>query len=100
MKAYLLYEAGGADKLMLGEAPKPALKSGEVLVKVKAIGINPADTIYRSNPAFIAAIFGEERPAIMGWDISGDIVEKADNTDGFEVGDAVFALLQNAQRLC
>ncbi|MFP3599208.1 NADP-dependent oxidoreductase [Chryseobacterium sp. SIMBA_029] len=96
MKAYLLYEAGGTDKLTLGEVPVPALKNGEVLVKVKAIGINPADTIYRNSDAFITHIFGEKRPVIMGWDISGEIVEKAENTDGFEIGDAVFALLQNA----
>ena len=97
MKAYLLYEAGGPDKLVLGDTQKPTLKNGEVLVKVKAIGINPADTIYRSSPAFIAALFGEERPAILGWDIAGEIVEKAANTDGFEIGEAVFALLQNAR---
>ncbi|PBQ33912.1 oxidoreductase [Sphingobacteriaceae bacterium] len=97
MKAFLLYEAGGADKLVLGEAQRPTLKSGEVLVKVKAIGINPADTIYRNNTAFISAIFGQERPVVMGWDISGEVVEKAENTEGFEIGDAVFALLQNAR---
>lgn len=96
MKAYLLYEAGGPDKLVPGEAQKPALKSGEVLVKVKAIGINPADAIYRSTPSFINHIFGDQRPVIMGWDIAGEVVEKAENTDGFEIGDTVFALLQNA----
>ena len=97
MKAYLLYEAGGPDKLVLGQTPRPTLKSGDVLIKVKAIGINPADTIYRSSPTFITHIFGQERPVILGWDISGEVVEKAENTDGFEVGDAVFALLQNAR---
>lgn len=96
MKAYLLYEAGGPDKLVPGEAQRPTLKSGEVLIKVKAIGINPADTIYRSTPAFINHIFGKERPVIMGWDISGEIVEKSENTNRFEIGDAVFALLQNS----
>jgi len=33
MKAYLLYEAGEPDKLVLGESPKPTLKRGEVLIK-------------------------------------------------------------------
>lgn len=97
MKAYLLYEAGAPDKLVLGEAPKPILKKGEVLIKVKAIGINPADTIYRSSATFITALFGEVRPGIIGWDIAGDIVEKAEDTDGFEIGEAVFALLPNAR---
>lgn len=97
MKAYLLYEAGAPDNLILGEAPKPVLKEGEVLVKVKAIGVNPADTLYRSSPTFISAFFGEERPVIIGWDISGEIVEQAGNTDGFQIGDAVFALLPNAR---
>ncbi|MFT3705273.1 MAG: NADP-dependent oxidoreductase [Agriterribacter sp.] len=97
MKAYLLYEAGNPDKLVFGEIPKPILKKGEVLIKVKAIGINPADTIYRSSPTFINALFGEERPVVIGWDISGEIVEKAEETDGFEKGEAVFALLPHAQ---
>lgn len=97
MKAYLLYETGGSDKLILGEAKKPTLKSGEVLIKVKAIGINPADTIYRNNNAFITAAFGHERPVIMGWDIAGEIVEKSENTDGFAIGDPVFALLQHSR---
>lgn len=97
MKAYLLYEAGGPDQLVLGETPRPTLKSGEVLIKVKAIGINPADTIYRNSPTFITHIFGQKRPVILGWDMAGEVVEKADNTNGFEIGDAVFALLQNAR---
>lgn len=96
MKAYLLYEAGGPDNLIPGEASGPVLKSGEVLVKVKAIGINPADTIYRSNAAFINHIFGDNRPVIMGWDIAGEIVETCENTGEFKVGDFVFALLQNS----
>jgi NADPH:quinone reductase-like Zn-dependent oxidoreductase len=100
MKAYLLYEAGGTDKLVLGEVPKPTLKNGEVLVKIKAIGINPADTIYRNSETFITHIFGEKRPVIMGWDISGEVVEKAENTDGFEIGDAVFCSFAKCWRLC
>lgn len=97
MKAYLLYEAGGPNQLILGETKRPALKSGEVLIRVKAIGINPADAIYRNSPTFITQLFGQERPVILGWDIAGEVVEKAENTAGFGVGDAVFALLQNAR---
>ncbi len=96
MKAYLLYEAGEPSKLIFDETPKPTLKSGEVLIKVKAIGINPADTIYRSGDTFLTALFGEKRPVIIGWDIAGEIIEKADDANEFEVGDEVFALLPTA----
>lgn len=96
MKAYLLYEAGAAENLILSEAAKPSLKSGEVLIKVKAIGINPADAIYRNSSVFINNIFGTERPVILGWDVAGEIVEKDKDAQGFEIGDNVFALLQHA----
>lgn len=96
MKAYLLYEAGEPDKLIFGEAPKPTLKSGEVLIKIKAIGINPADTIYRSGDTFLTSIFGNKRPVIIGWDIAGEIVEKAEDTNEFAIGDKVLALLPKA----
>jgi len=96
MKAYLLYEAGGPDKLILGEAPKPTLKKGEVLIKIKAIGINPADTIYRNSDTFITTFFGNNRPVIIGWDIAGEIVEKSEDVEDFEIGDTVFTLLPNA----
>lgn len=97
MKAYLLYETGAPDKLVLGEAPKPILQRGEVLIKVKAIGINPADAKYRSSDVLINASFGDVRPAIIGWDISGEIVEKAEDTDSFEIGEAVFTLSPTAR---
>ena len=97
MKAYLLYEAGAPEKLIFGEAPKPTLKNSEVLIKVKAIGINPADAKYRSSDVFINASFGDVRPAIIGWDISGEIVEKTEDAKGFEVGEEVFALSPSAR---
>lgn len=97
MKAYLLYEAGAPEKLIFGEAPQPTLKNSEVLIKVKAIGINPADAKYRSSDVFINASFGDVRPAIIGWDISGEIVEKTEDAKGFEVGEEVFALSPSAR---
>jgi NADPH:quinone reductase-like Zn-dependent oxidoreductase len=90
MKAIVLYEAGGIDKLIYQEVEKPTLKPGEVLVKTKAIGINPADAYARRTEDMITRFVGPERPAIIGWDISGEIVEKAADTDGYHIGDSVF----------
>ncbi|HWK06585.1 MAG TPA: hypothetical protein VNS58_23280 [Puia sp.] len=35
---------------------------------------------------------GSERPAILGWDISGEVVEKAGDVTDFQIGEAVFGL--------
>ena len=93
MKAILLNETGGVEQLVYQDIDKPTLKKGEILVKIKAIGINPADAKVRSNNDFLTSKLGAERPAILGWDVSGIISEKGEDTDGFEPGDAVFGLL-------
>jgi NADPH:quinone reductase-like Zn-dependent oxidoreductase len=93
MKAILLNKAGTIDNLQFQDIEKPILKKGEVLVKIKAISINPADVLCRAHEEFLNFVLGEQRPVILGWDIAGDIVEKAADTDGFELGDAVFAFL-------
>jgi NADPH:quinone reductase-like Zn-dependent oxidoreductase len=92
MKAIILNEAGGVDKLTYQDIDKPVLKSGEILVKVKDIGMNPMDVLIRSSEQFLTLFMGNERPAILGWDISGEVVEKADDVTDFEIGDAVFGL--------
>ncbi|MCL6568174.1 MAG: NADPH:quinone oxidoreductase family protein, partial [Meiothermus silvanus] len=45
MKAILVEKLGGPEVLQLAELPKPAPKAGEVLVRVRAIGLNFADIL-------------------------------------------------------
>jgi NADPH:quinone reductase-like Zn-dependent oxidoreductase len=92
MKAIILNEAGGIDKLTYRNIEKPVLKSGEILIKTKNIGINPMDVLIRGNEQILTMFVGSERPAILGWDIAGDVVAKADDVPDFEIGDAVFGL--------
>ncbi|TWJ03355.1 NADPH:quinone reductase-like Zn-dependent oxidoreductase [Mucilaginibacter frigoritolerans] len=92
MKAIVLNEAGGADKLIYQDIEKPVLKNGEILVRTKNIGMNPMDVHIRGNEQILTRFMGSERPAILGWDISGEVVEKADDITDFEIGDAVFGL--------
>lgn len=93
MKAYILKEAGGTENLQLVEIPKPALKSGEVLVKVKAISINPIDVNARAHEGVLSWIFQEQRPVILGWDISGIVVEVGSGDSPFKNGDEVFGMV-------
>ncbi len=93
MKAIVLEKAGGVENLISKEIEKPVAKENEVLVEVKAISINPVDYKVRAIEDVITMICGEERPVIIGWDIAGVVVALGDNVTTFEVGDAVFGMV-------
>lgn len=93
MKAILLEKAGGVENLIIKDIDKPIAKENEVLVKVKAISVNPVDYKVRANQEALTWICGEERPVILGWDIAGVVVALGDNVTTFEVGDNVFGMV-------
>jgi NADPH:quinone reductase-like Zn-dependent oxidoreductase len=92
MKAIILNEAGDVDNLKSIDMSKPTIKSNEVLVKTISLSINPVDYKVRSNSGALSWILGEERPAIIGWDLSGIVVEVGDAVTDFKIGDAVFGM--------
>ncbi len=96
MKAIQLHEFGGPEVLRYEEVQKPELKAGEVLVRVKAAGINPPDWYLRDG---YRALPPEWRPsvplpAIPGSDVSGLVEAVAANVRGLEVGDEVFGMVR------
>lgn len=93
MKAIIIEQPGGVEQLIHTEVPKPVPGQDEVLVKVKAISINPIDTIVRADEDEFSWVFGEKRPVIPGWDISGEVVEKGVGVELLNVGDAVFGMV-------
>ncbi|WP_304238580.1 NADP-dependent oxidoreductase [Jiulongibacter sediminis] len=93
MKAYLLHQAGQPQALKLTEIEPPRLKHDEVMVNVKAISINPVDTKARANEGVLSWVAGDTRPVVLGWDISGEIVEKGSAVTAFEIGDEVFGMV-------
>ena len=66
------------------EKAMPSLKDRDLLVRIKAISVNPVDTKVRRNP--VAA--GNTR--ILGWDAVGEIVEVGSGVQHFKVGDQVW----------
>lgn len=90
MKAIVLKSAGNVENLEYVEEEKPNIKDGEVLVKLKAISINPVDVKSRQGKGVYGRI-KEESPLILGWDISG-IVEES-KSENFTVGDEVFGMV-------
>jgi NADPH:quinone reductase-like Zn-dependent oxidoreductase len=93
MKAIVLKEVGGAENLILAEVHVPKIKDNEVLVRVKAVSINPVDAFVRRNqPALemIYALKGDEENIILGWDVAGIVIEAGSAVTRFTVGDEVF----------
>lgn len=93
MKAIVLEQAGGVENLLFKDVDKPVTKENEVLIEVKSISINPVDFKVRAYEEVIDMICGEERPVILGWDISGTVVAKGINVTKFEIGDKVFGMV-------
>jgi len=93
MKAIVLKEVGGPENLILAEVPIPKIKKNEVLVRVKALAINPVDAFVRRNqPALemIYALKGEEENIILGWDVAGIVTKVGSAVTRFTTGDEVF----------
>lgn len=90
MKAVVLDEYGGAEKLIYRESPMPEYGDNEVLVKVKATSVNPIDYKLRSGAA--KARMPLEFPAILGRDLAGEVVETGRDVTGFRKGQRVMAL--------
>ena len=93
MKAIVLSEFGSVENLLYKEIEKPIIKETEVLVKVKAISINPVDIKVRNREAPLAEELVNVNPLILGWDISGEIVEIGNKVSQFNLGDEVFGMV-------
>lgn len=93
MKAIVLEKFGGVEHLVEKNIEKPNIKPDEVLIQVKAIGINPVDVKVRSYDAPLAEMLSKYDPLILGWDISGVIVEIGNAVTNFQIGDEVFGMI-------
>ncbi len=90
MKAIVLHEYGGPDKLMYEDVPDPVAGEGQVLVRMTASSVNPIDFKLRSGA--MKAYQPLELPTILGRDISGIVRAVGDKVSGFKPGDKVMAL--------
>ena len=90
MKAVLLYAYGDPAQLRYEETGMPKYGDNEVLVKVHATSINPIDWKIRSGAAKSRILIAF--PAILGRDLSGEVVETGSTVRGFAKGMRVMAL--------
>jgi NADPH:quinone reductase-like Zn-dependent oxidoreductase len=87
-KAFGFKGYGGPEVQGLLEVPKPDPGPGEVLVAVRAAGVNPADWKFRSG--FMREVFPSELPAVFGYEVAGVVEELGNGVVGFAVGVEVF----------
>lgn len=94
MKAVVLHEYGGPDKLKYEDVADPVAGAGQVLVRVAATSVNPIDYKLRSGifKDFMPLTF----PAILGNDFSGIVREVGAGVSGFAAGDKVMGLADSA----
>ena len=80
MKAVYIQQHGPVDDVKVSEIPVPSLRSGEVLVKIEAAGINPSDV-----GSIVGRFPDSVLPRVVGRDFSGTVVEGPAELVGAEV---------------
>lgn len=88
MRAIIQDRLGGPDVLHPATIDRPEPGIGEVLVRVCAAGVNPADQMNRQR-----GVFSGPPPFVLGWDVSGVVEQTGPGVTLFAPGDEVFGLL-------
>lgn len=87
MKAVVMTAAGGPEVLQLQEIPAPVIqKDTEILVRLRAAGVNPIDTKLRQRGTF----YPDKTPAVLGCDGAGTVEAVGAGVEQFRPGDEVY----------
>lgn len=90
MKGIYHAEFGGPEVLRYGDLPDPVVHLDEVLVRVRAVGVNHLEAGIRSG--YLAPYFNHFPPIIPGFDFAGEIVSAGGTLDGHQPGDRVLGV--------
>lgn len=86
-KAYGFTHYGGPETQELMDVPKPRPGAGEVLVAVRAAGVNPVD--WKIREGHLAEVMPLDLPAVFGREVSGAVEEVGQDVDEFSVHDEI-----------
>jgi NADPH:quinone reductase-like Zn-dependent oxidoreductase len=93
VKAVRFDEYGGAEVLKVVDVPRPIPGPGQVLVQVKAAGINPGEAKIRNG--LLHARWPATFPSGQGSDLAGIVAETGARVTGFSAGDEVIGFTDN-----
>ena len=91
MKALMVRQFGGVEQMQLENLPDPIPGPNDVLIRVRASGVNFAETRMRAGN-----YSGQTLPFIMGMEAAGDVLAIGDHVRGIKVGDRVFGRARGA----
>ncbi|MFN8473296.1 MAG: NADP-dependent oxidoreductase [Anaerolineae bacterium] len=89
MKAIRIHSYGGPEVLVYEDAPIPDPGSGEVLIRVRAAGVNPID--WKIRAGYMSAFLNLAFPFILGIDVAGEVESVGSDVTDFKPGDPVYA---------
>ncbi|MHB8911909.1 MAG: NADP-dependent oxidoreductase [Lysobacter sp.] len=94
MKAFVMHRYGGPDVARFGEVATPTPAAGEVLIRVRAAGLNPVDHKIREGKLKVVSRLA--LPCVLGNELAGDVVGRGAGVSDFAIGDRVFARVGKA----
>lgn len=94
MKAVRIHTFGGPEVLKCEDVPKPQAKAGQVLVQIKAAGVNPID--WKLRQGYRKEMIQDRLPLVLGVDVAGIVEETGEGVTDFKKGDAAYSYLGSA----
>ena len=85
-------EFGGIDQIKVGPIDLPEPGEGEVLLQVKAAGINPVDAVVREGK--FNAVVPARFPVVPGWDVAGVVEKSGPGASRFAEGAEVYGYIK------
>jgi NADPH:quinone reductase-like Zn-dependent oxidoreductase len=92
MKAAIIRQFGGPDRIEISDVPRPTPGPREVLVEIKAAGVGPWDALIREGQN----VTNPQLPLILGSDLAGVVEAVGNEVSGFKPGDEVYGVANEA----
>ncbi|HEV3459286.1 MAG TPA: NADP-dependent oxidoreductase, partial [Thermoanaerobaculia bacterium] len=93
MRAAVLTGYGGVERLELREVHRPEPGPGQLLVRVRAAGVNPID--WKIRQGRLRLLLPARFPLVLGFDVAGEVAAVGPEVGDFAPGDPVFAMLDS-----